>query len=286
LSEGGIAYLNVDSSTAGPDFTASAVASLNPVLVSVLRDVRDPNTRGSVLEAWRRLKTVKEDVDLVGNELGSGSDYTVFLNYLGIPIIDMTFDGPYGVYHSQYDNYYWMTHFGDPGFRYMTAMAEVWGRLALRFANADVYPFDFALYADRVDGFLTALAEQPDVAGNLDLTPAKDSVATWRREAARLNEAIASELTREEEGARLREVNELLLQAEKAFLLEAGIPDRPWFKHALYAPKYTYAAMSLPGVQEAVDEKDWERARSQLALLATSFQRVSEILRQAAAGLQ
>jgi N-acetylated-alpha-linked acidic dipeptidase len=178
-----------------------------------------------------------------------------------------------------------MTHFGDPGFRYMTAMAEVWGRLALRLANADVYPFDFELYADRVDGFLTALDGQPGVAGNLDLTAARDAVAAWRRDGAQLNEGIASELARGE-GERLRAVNDLLLQAEKAFLLDDGIPDRPWFKHALYAPRYTYAAMSLPGVQEAVDEKDWERARSQLALLTASIQRVSEILSQAAAGLR
>jgi len=294
LAEETIAYLNVDSSTSGPDFTAVAVASLSPALVSVLRDVRDPNTRGSVLDAWRRLETVEEDVDLVDNELGSGSDYTVFLNYLGIPVVDMTFDGPYGVYHSQYDNYYWMTHFGDPGFRYMTTMAEVWGRLALRLANAEVYPFDFALYADRVDGFLAALEGQPGVAGNLDLSAAKEAVAVWSREAVQLNQAIESEMTRQDGGAgqeatapgRFREVNELLLQAEKAFLLEDGIPGRPWFKHVLYAPRFTYAAMSLPGVQEAVDERDWERARSQLALLTERFQRMSEILRQAATSLR
>jgi N-acetylated-alpha-linked acidic dipeptidase len=234
---------------------------------------------------------VEEDVDLVDNELGSGSDYTVFLNHLGIPIIDMTFDGPYGVYHSQYDNYYWMTHFGDPGFRYMTAMAEVWGRLALRLANAEIYPFDFELYARRVDGFLTALEKQPDVAGNMNLESVKQAVAVWRGEAAQLNQAIGRVLAQQGEdattgAASLREVNELLLQAEKAFLLEEGIPDRPWFKHALYAPRYTYAAMSLPGVQEAVDDRDWERARSQLALLTERFQRVSEIIRQAAARLR
>lgn len=286
LAEDTIAYLNVDSSTAGPDFTAGAVASLNPVLVSVLRDVRDPNTRGSVLDAWRNLKTVEEDVDLVDNELGSGSDYTVFLNFLGIPIVDMTFDGPYGVYHSQYDDYYWMTHFGDPGFRYMTAMAEVWGRLALRLANADVYPFDLALYAQRVGGFLSALEEQPGVAENLDLGRAKEAIAAWTRQAAELNQAVASELDRPREGARFREMNELLLQTEKAFLLEEGIPGRPWFKHALYAPRYTYAAMSLPGVQEAVDEGEWERAQSQLAVLTERFERLNDLLRQATAILR
>jgi N-acetylated-alpha-linked acidic dipeptidase len=295
LSDGGIAYLNVDSSTAGPEFTAGAVASLSPILVSVLKDVRDPNSRGNVLDAWRRRKPVEDDVDLVENELGSGSDYTVFLNRLGIPIVEMTFDGPYGVYHSQYDDYYWMTHFGDPGFRYMTAMAEVWGRLALRLANADVLPLDFALYADRVSAFLGALEREDGVPENLDLGPAKAAAADWSREAIELNQAIGGELLRRgltpEAGGvspgadRLREVNELLLTAERTFLLDDGIPGRPWFKHALYAPRYTYAAMSLPGVQEAVEDKDWGRARSQLALLTSCFETMSDLLGRAAASL-
>jgi N-acetylated-alpha-linked acidic dipeptidase len=87
---------------------------------------------------------------LIENDLGSGSDYTVFLNFLGVPVADLNFDGPYGVYHSRYDDRYWMEHFGDPGYRYMTAMVEVWGRLALRLANADVHAYDVAASATTV----------------------------------------------------------------------------------------------------------------------------------------
>ncbi|MGB6854343.1 MAG: M28 family peptidase, partial [Thermoanaerobaculia bacterium] len=148
LGAGAVAYLNVDSSVSGPDFEVGGVASLNSSIESVARDVIDPNSRRSLFETWEaRIEAGAAEDDgtptLVDNNLGSGSDYTVFLNYLGVPIVSMSFDGPYGVYHSQYDDLYWMEHFGDPGYRYMTAMVEVWCRLALRLANADILPYDF-----------------------------------------------------------------------------------------------------------------------------------------------
>lgn len=287
LGDGAIAYLNVDSSTSGADFEASAVASLNQVILSVARDVIDPNTRGSVLEAWRKRSQpesggAREPIDLVDNELGSGSDYTVFLNFLGIPVVDMTFDGPYGVYHSQYDNLYWIEHFGDPGYRYMTTMVEVWGRMALRLANAEVYPYELGLYASRVEEFLDALAEQPGVRDHLDLSAARQAVTAWQQEAERLSSAVAGALATE--GAapdRFEELNQALLRVERQFLLADGIPNRPWFKHALYAPRYTYAAMSFPGVREGVEAGDWKRARSQLGLLVERLLAVTEAVRQA-----
>ena len=205
---------------------------------------------------------------LIENNLGSGSDYTVFLNYLGVPIVSMSFDGPYGVYHSQYDNLYWMEHFGDPGYRYMTAMVEVWSRLALRLANADILPYDFGSYAKTVAGFLDAVGEQPGVTTNLDLSPARKAVIAWGEKAERFDQAVEAEL---QDGdlspERLASVNNALLQVERQFLAAEGIPDRPWFKHVLYAPRYTYAAMSLPGIQEAVEAADWARARRQVELL-------------------
>ena len=88
------------------------------------------------------------DGDLVDNRLGSGSDYTVFLNHLGIPVADLTFDGPYGVYHSIYDTHEWVARIGDPGFRYHATMVQLWGLLALRLANADALPLDYVPYAD------------------------------------------------------------------------------------------------------------------------------------------
>jgi N-acetylated-alpha-linked acidic dipeptidase len=351
LGAGAVAYLNVDSSTSGSEFQATAVASLDPLIVETARDVIDPNSRRSLLEAWRRdLQRgggeaviggggsggggdLSDPLSFVDNALGSGSDYTVFLNFLGVPVVEMTFDGPYGVYHSQYDDYYWVSHFGDPGFRYMTAMAEVWGRMALRLANAEVLPYDFRLYAERVGGFLADLAAQPGVEDHLDLAPARAAQGAWAAAAGRLEAAAAArragggstmaagpEMAEEAGAAAGQEsagpaaggagqpagqegagqpagqggagrpavsakvaLNQALLQVERRFLLADGIPGRPWFKHALYAPRPTYAAMTLPGVQEAIDAGDWSRAQDQLHRLTERFGAVAAALDQAAA---
>lgn len=286
LTRGAVAYLNVDGSTSGSAFGASAVASLNPLIVETVRDVTDPGTGTSVLDAWTRAsRTGAVDpapLTLPTNRLGSGSDYTVFLNFLGVPIVDMAFNGPYGVYHSVYDNYYWMTHFGDPGFRYMTTMAEVWGRMTLRLANAEVLPHDFVTYATRVEGFVAALDSLPGVEGQLDLVPLRRAVVEWQVVARDLEGAL-ERATREGNAARNAAINEALRVAEQRFLLADGIPGRPYFKHALYAPKFTYAALELPGVREAIDERDWARAQAQVRLLVERVRAVTEVLRGAAA---
>src|SRR5689334_14530771 len=281
-----IAYLNVDASTSGSNFEATAVASLNDVVTESVRDVKDPTRTGSVLDAWGRRDTAAHrTLDYPANALGSGSDYTVFLNFLGVPVVEMEFDGPYGVYHSVYDDYYWMTQIGDPGFKYMTAMSEVWGRMVMRLANADVYPYDFPLYADRVRGFIDSLVAQPSVASQLDVSAARAATAHWASAAAALDSALAISLAAPSSparSARLRAANEAMRGVEQHFLNDSGIPGRPWFKHVLYAPKYTYAAMALPGVQEAVDQGDWARAREQIAVLAAKLEAVAASTRAAA----
>jgi len=289
LSQGAVAYLNVDSSASGPNFDVSAVASLNQTVVEVARDVIDPNSHRSILEAWRQRvdppgKEGENTVSLVDNELGSGSDYTVFLNFLGVPIVDLSFDGPYGVYHSQYDDLYWMEHFGDPGSRYMTTMVEVWGRLALRFANAEVHAYDLAQYATTVGGFIDGLGDLPHAAEELDLASAGAAVTRWRSEAEILQQKIDAALTldRALPANAFSRLNTALLQVERQLLLANGIPDRSWFKHALYAPRYTYAAMSLPGVREAAEAGDWELARRQLALLVERLTAAADATKKAA----
>ena len=298
LRRGAIAYLNVDGSTSGPDFEAGAIASLNHLVVETVRDVRDPGADRSVLESWgtvleaeareavigggatRTDTSPREPVDYPGNALGSGSDYTVFLNFLGIPVVEMSFNGPYGVYHSMYDDRYWMEHFGDPGYRYMTTMAEVWGRMALRLANAEAYPHDLAIYGDRVSGFIEAIAAQDLTRGELTdaIEAARVAVSIWRSTADSLERAYAAILAESASPGRTRRLsamNEILRGIEQQLLDERGIPGRPWFKHLLYAPKYTYAAMTLPGVQEAMDAQDWVRARVQLGLVAEKLRAVA-----------
>ena len=300
LRRNAIAYLNVDGSTSGSEFSAGTVASLNRLVVETVRDVRDPATSGSVLDAWgaalgeerervigggaSNTVAVRQPVDYPGNELGSGSDYTVFLNFLGIPIVEMSFDGPYGVYHSMYDNYQWMTRFGDPGFRYMTAMSEVWGRMALRLANAEAYPFDFVLYANRVSGFVDALSKAPG-AGRLRLQPAREAARRWRNSGLAFDSTLRSVLARPDGAPRtrvLRAMNEALRGVEQQLLLSEGIPNRPWFRHVLYAPRPTYAAMTLPGILEAVEEKDPARAAAQVAALTARLNAAAAMVERAA----
>lgn len=302
LRKNAIAYLNVDGSTSGSNFDAGTVASLNALVSETVRDVKDPTKHGSVRDAWGRAiatqtreamigggstrqAPVRRPIDYPGNALGSGSDYTVFLNFLGLPVVEMAFNGPYGVYHSTYDDYYWMTRFGDPGFKYMTAMAEVWGRMAMRLANADHYPQDFALYASRVGGFIDALAAQPATAGMLDFKEVRAATMNWTTAATSLEGALRDALAASPSAkrtARLRAANEEMRAVEQRLLSADGIPGRPWFKHVLYAPKYTYAAMTLPGVQEAVDAGDWALARAQLAVVTAKIEAAADATRRAA----
>jgi N-acetylated-alpha-linked acidic dipeptidase len=280
LSKNAVAYLNVDGSTSGPHFDASAVASLNPLVVETARDVADP-AGGSVLEAWAA-KTWNgamraDTLSLVENKLGSGSDYTVFLNFLGIPIVDMAFNGPYGVYHSVYDDYYWMTHFGDPGFRYMTTMSDLWGRMALRLANAPVVPIDYRQTALRLQQFVDELEKLPGVTRQLNLTSLRGAVGGLSSAAGAMGAAAAAAADGGDTAAIAR-VNTRLVAAERQWLLKDGIPGRPWFKHALYAPKSTYAAMELPGVREAIDDKDWPRARREAVRLVERVKAVTAAL--------
>jgi len=174
-----VAYINVDEATSGPNFHGQAVASLAPMLVETSRSLQDPSGK-SLYEAWkatveREKEETKQtaavtgasysgkkftDTDLADTRIGSGSDHTVFLNFVGMPVIGLQFDGDYGVYHSAYDDFYWMNHFGDPGYKYHTLMSQLWGVTALRLANADLLPFDFASYASNVRQFVNELASQ------------------------------------------------------------------------------------------------------------------------------
>ncbi len=289
LGRGAVAYLNVDGSTSGSRFGASAVASMSRVITETVGEVTDPASGKTLLEAWaaaewRGQASQADSVALVDTRLGSGSDYTVFLNFLGLPIVDLSFTGPYGVYHSIYDNYYWMTKFGDPGFRYMTAMAEVWGRLALRLANAEILPYDYRGYARRVGTFLDELNAIPGVAGNLDLGPARAAQRRWLEAAESLEAPLAAGLQPAAWSAAKRaRFNTALRGVEQQWLLSEGIPGRPWFKHALYAPKYTYAAMELPGIREAVDRSDWALARTQRARLVERIAAVTAAVERATA---
>jgi N-acetylated-alpha-linked acidic dipeptidase len=283
-----VAYLNVDSSASGPDFEPQAIGSLAPFVLDLTRELPDPATGRPLVEALRaavsKARAKKGDSappaddELVDVRIGSGSDHTVFLNHLGVPTIGLTFDGPYGVYHSMYDGFYWMNHFGDPGYRYHVLLSRIWGTLALRLANADLLPFDFAAYARHLLRFVGDL-EHATEKGRLDLSRLRTGIGGFETAGRRLNEAALAALAAGPPSPDLaRRVNRGILDVERNWLDPEGLPGRPWFKHTLYAARYTYAHLELPGVTEAAEEKDWDRAARQAAILERAVARNTQLL--------
>jgi N-acetylated-alpha-linked acidic dipeptidase len=289
LRKKAVAYINVDSSTSGPDFHGSTVASLAPMLVETTRSLQDPSGK-SLYEAWKASsvrekreakQTVKvTDANLADTRIGSGSDHTVFLNFVGMPVIGLQFDGPYGVYHSGYDDFYWMNHFGDPGYRYHTLMSQLWGVTALRLANADLLPFDLASYADNVRQFVDELAKGRDIS-QLDLKPVRDGITEFEAAGKRLNDSINRKLAAGAVDPKLADtINHGMMQVERNWLNPDGIPGRPWFKHILYGARFTYAHLELPGLTEAVEKQDWTTAKQQAEILRQALANNTKLVNQ------
>ena len=307
-----VAYLNVDEATSGSNFHGQAVASLAPMLVETSRSLQDPSGK-SLYEAWkaavaREKEEAKQpaevtDANLTDTRIGSGSDHTVFLNFVGLPVIGLGFEGDYGVYHSAYDDFYWMNHFGDPGYRYHTLMSQLWGVAALRLANADLLPFDFASYASNVRQFVNELAKaneksmwgQPpspalsEVEGAvqpgkarlplLDLGPVRDAIDAFEAAGKLLNESLSSKLASGHIDPKLAlTLNHGMMQVERNWLNPDGIPGRPWFKHILYGARFTYAHLELPGLTEAVEKQDWPTARQQAEILQRALEKNTQLV--------
>ena len=275
LRQNAAVCINVDASALGREFAASASPLLSRAVREVARDFPDPSTPGKSLADTWGAQTSK---DLPVAILGSGSDYTVFFNHLGIASVDLVFDGPYGVYHSVYDTHRWMATQGDPGFVYHAAMAKYAGMLALRFANADLLPFDAAVYGREVAKYAEELQSLP---GAESLRPALKELASrgraWSDAAAAAQKAMTARLAvGEDEALRLRDANAWLLSLERSLIDPPGIPGRPWFRHLVYAPLPSYEAETLPAVREAVESGAIESAGLQI-------QRLSERLATAAA---
>jgi N-acetylated-alpha-linked acidic dipeptidase len=292
-----VAYLNVDESvagaatTAGPEglsFSPSAVASLAPMLVEASKDVRSPSGK-TLYEAWRatRMRNSKAaappaDRALVETRIGSGSDHTVFLNHLGRPVINLGFTGEYGVYHSMYDDHYWMSHIGDPTFEYHVTLTRIWGLIALRLANADILPFDFGFNGAELEQFLLELEQKNKVKPPLDLKKLHAQIAEFEKEGGLLRDATTNDLLLGRASPEeLQRLNTQLLQVESNWLDPAGIPGRPWFQHLLYSSRYTYAHLEFPGLTEAVEKQDWKLASRQAALLEGAIAKNTELLRSA-----
>ena len=288
------AYFNVDVAVSGPTFDAQAVPSLKPFVVNIAREVPSP-LGGTVYDAWlanqqtsdAKSRSLDEHMDqgrhnspLVDGirmgDLGSGSDYTPFIQHLGVPSTDIGSTGPYGVYHSAFDDYTWFTKFADPTFVYLQQQARILGLEALHMADADLPPYDYAEYGAEVLDYLQTAQERAAKAGMTSLNFAAAIAAAHRFQDAGQH-ALAAE--RGPAGP-LAQENRILRNAEEDLLNPRGLPDRPWFKHTVYAPgEYTgYAAVVIPGVNEAIDTKDPARAASQLEALTHALDRAAATL--------
>jgi N-acetylated-alpha-linked acidic dipeptidase len=305
LRRNAVVCLNVDAATSGQDFTANLVPALLPAVSEAAQQVRDPATGRSVYDRWKE-RSRGENVRSYGvsgtiaspvpfGVLGGGSDFMVFLQHEGVPSVDMIFDGPYGVYHSLYDDYAWMARFGDPGFRYHAAMSRVWGLLALRFADADLLPFDYSLYAAEVAAYLQELERLcPADFFEQEIKPVVERCHDWQAAARGATERLESW----RRGTSLKDLrsassapthgasplsetsstNLTLIEEERALLTEKGIPGRPWFRHLIYAPLPSYEAETLPGLREALEQRDFARAREQARRLAQAIDQAAALL--------
>lgn len=291
------AYFNVDVAVSGSRFGASAVPSLKQFVRDVTKAVPSPKG-GTVYEEWQkasqpetpstqspteamaeihRVPAVQVKTDVPVGDLGSGSDYTAFLQHLGVPSTDMTSSGPYGVYHSVFDNFAWFKKFGDPEFVYEQEMARIFGLEAVRMADADVLPYDYEEYGKEIAAYLDAARKRAEAKFGgrvLDFGPVNAAAHHFQTAGARI---LAKQKNPPRDVAAL---NQALRGAERALLVPEGLPHRPWFRHAIYAPgEYTgYAAVVIPGVNEALDKGDSEAARQQLAALASALDRAAKTL--------
>ncbi len=281
LDKKAVVYINSDSTGKGW-LSMGGSHSLEAFINGVARDVPDPRgSGGSVFDAKRarlveqasddaaRAK-IKASRDLTIDALGSGSDYTAFLDFLQIAALDLGFggDGGGGVYHSIYDSYYWFTHFSDGDFSHSAALSRVIGTALLRLADADVLPFEFKGTSTALENYTDEIAKMPGVAGKVDVSPLRAAIAKLAAAADSYEKALVRldrvDRNRQQVGSDLANLNEMLYRTERAFRHAAGLPKREWFKHLVYAPGlYTgYGVKTLPGIREGIEQKQWDEARS------------------------
>lgn len=293
-----VAYFNTDVGVAGPTFDASAVPSLKEFIREVTKQVPSPKG-GTVYEQWKASQADEQHQQKVNNgfndhklganshvesdvsvgDLGSGSDYTPFIQHLGVPSTDVGSDGPYGVYHSVFDNYKWFTMNADPTFVYEQEMARIFGLEVLHMADADVLPYDYTNYGKEIEEYLEAAGTKASAADvKLDFGPANVAAKRFSVAAAEVKQK------QDHPGSNETALNADLRMVEENLLSPEGLPNRSWFKHTIYAPgEYTgYAAVVIPGVNEAIDAKDASRAQSQLDVVTAALNRAAATLESAA----
>jgi N-acetylated-alpha-linked acidic dipeptidase len=288
LMRNAVAYFNQDVAAQGPRFSGGGSPSLRPALRDIARLVPDPNGRGSVYAEWRKASAVADTAEPAMGDPGGGSDFAGFYNHLGIPIAEWGFGGPGGVYHSQYDDYSWMSKFGDPGFQYHAAAARIGTAFLLRVANADVLPYDYVEYARTMQGYVApidrALAAHHWTGNTAAL---RTSIDALEREARAFNTARDSALAGSVPKASLERTNLALLQVERSLLRPEGLRTRPWFRNLIYVADENngYANMVFPSINEAIRSGDAALTQREIEDLASRFTKAAQAVANARTAL-
>ncbi|HYJ63210.1 MAG TPA: M28 family metallopeptidase [Parafilimonas sp.] len=322
LQQKTVVYINSDDNGRG-FLGAGGSHALEPLMDEISKKVIDPQTHVSVFERWKANKIAKSSStkekkealdknDLELQALGSGSDYSPFLQHLGIPSLDLSFGGENnsGDYHSIYDSYDDYRRFKDPTFEYGVALAKTAGHAVLRMADADILPFDYSdlyktannyatdlmntvndmrestaiedqllkqkTYQLAADPTKTFIAPQPKAeVPYLDFSSLQNALADLKNSTDSLNIFLKQSNEKIPEN-----VNIELYKAEQQLLLPNGLPRRSWYKHSLYAPGfYTgYGVKTLPGIREAVEQRNWKEAKDEIILTADAIKKLADYL--------
>jgi N-acetylated-alpha-linked acidic dipeptidase len=330
LRRKGVFYLNSDTNGRGM-FGVEGSHSLERFANEVARDIIDPETNASVGARERASRVVggnkeaRTRSDLRIGALGSGSDFTPFLQHAGVPTLNVGFGGEDdgGIYHSIYDSFNWYTHFSDTSFVYGRALAQAAGTMIMRVAGADVLPAEFGNLSETARGYIVELKSlRDDTAKEIEEInrqlaegafamvndPRRPTLAPKRQEpapvlnfspldnasvavdsaAARFEKAYLALPASNATATALAPVNALVRQGDQALLLPDGLPRRAWYRHSLYAPGYYtgYGVKTMPGVREAIEQRDWKLADAEILRVAAALTREGELIVKAAALLE
>jgi N-acetylated-alpha-linked acidic dipeptidase len=329
LAKKAVLYFNTDGNGRG-FFGVGGSHTLERFIGEVEKDVTDPETNLSV---WKRAQAqaiaagdrksrgeARDRADLRIDALGSGSDFSPFLQHVGVPTLNGGFGGEDGggIYHSIYDSFYWYTHFSDTSFVYGKALAQTVGTAVVRMADADLLPFEFGNLAETVQGYAAELKELRDnvaaqiaetnreledgvfgatndprsplqppkaqpLAPALNFAPLDNADGSLTRAASRYEKAFNTAIAAGADAATFARVNGIVRRADQALLDDKGLPKRPWYKHLLYAPGlYTgYGVKTVPGVREAIEQKSWAEADVEIGRVAAAVQREADLVNRA-----
>jgi N-acetylated-alpha-linked acidic dipeptidase len=270
-----VAYFNQDVAAQGVRFGGGGSPSMRPALRDVAQQVADPNGKGSVYAEWRRAAAVPDTAEPAMGDPGGGSDFAGFYNHLGVPIAEWGFGGAGGVYHSQYDDFAWMSRFGDTSFAYHAAAARIASAMVLRFANADILPYDYVEFARTMRRYLPALDRALAAKKWSGSTTAlREAIALMENEAVAFSAARDSALTTSTPSRERRAaVNSALLGVERALVRPEGLRTRPWYRNLIYVADVDngYANMVFPSVNEALRANEERLTSDELADLARRF---------------